>query len=467
MAMAFGPIPGVDASTAAPGTIGSASPAVRVVRAHLDELTPDQRRIVEGYLHVPDNAETLELTRASRTPGAGGMLAVIPPLLGAGYPYSDFERDVVEEGARIAAHAATYFPGVPAPRIRTTTAEGEPFVTFFNPTSGPGGVASCDVFLNRATANVDRFVTRRALSLDVVHCFQSYAMGSEAGMEGRVPGWAWEGPAEYVLLEQWPPIDSDVQAWMVYLTNPEDSLFVRTYDAVGYYAQAFWSGTDLTSAFRAVLTDVDDAERFALAGTTSNAFLDSWASGLARKGWSRAWDFGSSGLPSPTMAPPPMGAIAVSNGALEAYSQEPYTNALFALHSEADLLLVETAGRVRIGDGNVDGVIRGSAVFCTTDKGCGPCPDGQAPTVQRERLAPESVLAVSGGTDGTNGTVSGHPLEEFCKRSPSPSPSGKSEFCKRWEAFIDWARDSGDDIDRVKAAAIVMFFKGMREVAPA
>jgi hypothetical protein len=286
-------------------------------------------------------------------------------------------------------------------------------------------------------------------------------------MAGRVPGWAWEGPAEYILLEQWPVIDADAQAWMVYLTNPEDSLFIRTYDAVGYYAQAFWTGTDLTSAFRAVLTDVDDPERFALAGTTTNAFLDSWASGVARKGWSRAWDFGSSGLPSPALAPPPMGAIAIGNGTVEAYSQEPYTNAIFALHSEADLLVVETGGRVRVGDGTVDAVVRGSAAFCTTSKGCGPCPDGGAPTIQRERLSPDSILAVSGGTDGTNGTVSGHPLEEFCKRSPSPSPSGKSEFCKRWEAYIDWARDSGDDIDRVKAAAIVMFFKGMREVAPA
>src|SRR5262245_22084850 len=32
MAMAFGPIPGVDAATAAPGTVDSASPAVRAIR---------------------------------------------------------------------------------------------------------------------------------------------------------------------------------------------------------------------------------------------------------------------------------------------------------------------------------------------------------------------------------------------------------------------------------------------------
>jgi hypothetical protein len=151
-------------------------------------------------------------------------------------------------------------------------------------------------------------------------------------------------------------------------------------------------------------------------------------------------------------------------------------------------------GRVRIGDGSLDKVIGGSAVFCTTDKGCGPCPDGSNPPIERTRIAPESVLAVSGGTDGTSGSISGHPLEEFCKTSPPPSfcpdgppaadaggsgarlasvqmaqcsPPPDDEFCPRYRDYLAWGyQHRNDSLTQELAYEVVRRMTELKPFAP-
>ena len=429
-AMAFGPIPGVSASTSAAGTVGSASPAVRVVRELRDQLTNEQRAAVDGYLAEPVDAKTIEIpaVSTSRTASLPNALGIIDVAADEA-PLDPFERDVKQIGVQARAAAARYFgdipnqaDGKPGVSVRISHAPGEPYMSFFNPTFGPGGFEKCDVHVNSATAG-NLSLAGRSITLDMVHCFQSWRSGSEQGFDGNVPAWAWDGPAEYIMLESWPTQEDDVLYWATYLLLPDVSLFERSYDAVGYYAQAFDAGIDLSAAFVAVLTDVDNPERFALAGTTSNAFLDKWSAEhlrTARGEWGPEWEFLGPGLPNYDTKTPMQG-MTVANGSLEAFSQEAYSNHLFAVHSTADIVKVEAMGRVRVGDGIVDVIVRDSAVFCTTDKGCGPCPDGSDPPIDPTQLSADFVLAVSGGTEGTNGTISGHPLEEFCKQTPRPS----------------------------------------------
>ena len=137
------------------------------------------------------------------------------------------------------------------------------------------------------------------------------------------------------------------------------------------------------------------------------------------------------------------------------------------MSSTADVVRIDATGRVRLADGSIDAVIRAGAVFCTTAKGCGPCPDGQRPSFAASPLAASSLLAASGGTDGASGTVSGHRLEEFCRATPRPSPSQPSEFCRRWHLYLDWATEhKGIDMDRTTATTIVMLFQAMHPAAP-
>jgi hypothetical protein len=271
------------------------------------------------------------------------------------------------------------------------------------------------------------------------------------------------------MLEEWPPTETDGLAWSVYFTNPDAPLFGRSYDAIGYYAQAFGAGVDLAAAFRAVLTDVDNPERFALAGTASNRFLDSWAPGLAQADWGGDWIFSGPGFPT-NRPQAPGDPIVVDHGSNEAVSQPPYSNHLYVIDARADLVRMEFSGRARVGDGTADVVINGPILFCTSEDGCeSDCPSDAVLPVDRVPLRPDALLAVSGGTDGTSGFISGTSLAEECP-TPQPSPSEPDEFCRLWRSYLDWAEEeerAAHELDRALAATVVMQFRGMLPSAPA
>jgi hypothetical protein len=390
----------------------------------LDALTADQRAAVDRALAVPGDARTIEVPRPSASPAADRRIVVTTAAFAAddGRSYDDLEREVVEEGARVRAFVASHWGDIPQLNVRLANFEGMPFTTFHDATFGTE-FEKCDVFVNVATADLDRFATRRALTFDVVHCFQTWKLGKDT-LPGAVPGWAWEGPAQYVAASSWPLFDEDRAAWFRYIEQPDLSLFARTYDAIGFYAQLFWAGIDEWEAMRAVLIEADNETRFTASGANTGAFLDQWASTLARVqvDWGRAWTFDGPGIPGRDVRTP-MQPMQVSNGSLEAISQDAYSNHLFALDSTADLVRVQLIGRPRLSDGTVDTTELLDAVFCTTDKGCQPCPDAGPLTPRPTRLADFAVLAISGGIDGTVGTIRGERFEDQCKRTPSPSPT--------------------------------------------
>jgi len=426
-AMAFGPVPGVQLASVE-GTVGSASPAVRAIQAHRDQLTDEQRAAVDRYLTAAEEGTEFDVPTATSAMTATTSSATgLSMSTAVAQPEDPFERDLLKIATRARTRAAYYFGEIPdvvgvgsgpALSIRFMDQPDWNFVSFYVPTPGSASF-TCKVFVNSAFAT-SIAATNRSVTLDITHCYQSWILGTDQGFDGDVPAWAWEGPAEYIMLETLPAQEDDVLWWATYLLLPDVSLFERSYDAVGYYEQAWDAGVDLGDAFKAVLTDVDNPERFALAGTAMNEFLDEWASGhVLDVGWNDDWHFIGPGQPGGVI--PPRQSMSISNGSLEAYSQDAYSNHLFAATSTADIVKVEVMGRARVGDGQTDVVVPGVAYFCTTDKGCGPCPDGSDPSIDRTPLSSNFVLAISGGTDGTNGTVSGHPLEEFCDETPPPS----------------------------------------------
>ena len=129
--------PGVDAPIAAAGTVDSASPAVRVIRGHLDELTAEQRAAVERYLTPPADSKVLEVPPAGTSSlPLPDTLALIHPLFAEGPGYTDIEQETLDEGQRIRTAAAAYFGDIPILRIRLTFQPDEPFLSFFDPTIG-------------------------------------------------------------------------------------------------------------------------------------------------------------------------------------------------------------------------------------------------------------------------------------------------------------------------------------------
>ena len=229
----------------------------------------------------------------------------------------------------------------------------EPFVSFFDPSSD-GDVPTCDVIVNSAR-NDDQFVMRRAMSLDVVHCFQSLWMGSDAGFEKQVPAWAWEGPAQYIHLESFPPITNpDALSWQVYFSTPEDPLFVRSYDAIGFYAQAL-------KARRGPVDRLPGgAHRRGRCGALRAGGRDfgplPWTAGPPGSRGSRS-GAGIGTSMGPAIHRPisrrRARRFSVSNGSDTAVSEDAYTNGVYVLDSGADIVEVHGTGHLRIGDGTI------------------------------------------------------------------------------------------------------------------
>jgi hypothetical protein len=426
-AMAFGPIPGVNVERAAPGTVGSASAALRVIRAHLAELPGDQRQAIEADMAVRDAGEPVHVFGGPTSSMLDLELATIQlgrPLGNASRggettSYSQFADQISEQAQHVVTLAAQYFGDVPTVYVHIYDDPSQSVMTYYRPNH-----IGCDVLVNQATAESDLISARRALSLDLVHCFQNVFLGHFDVVADDTPAWAWDGPAEFILLERWPPFDTDVADWHRYFAQPDLPLFERGEDAVGFYAQARAHGLDLATVFQAVLKGTDDPARFAATGAATPEFEDAWASGLARTYWGAAWGFDGPGLPGLDAASNRGESIAMASGATEAVNQPAYTNHVDAIHSTADIVEIDLAGHARLGDGTIDDTNLGPGFFCTTDRGCGKCPDGSDPAIHPTRLAADSILAISGGTDGTSGTVSGHDLDEFCHASAPPPTTG-------------------------------------------
>ena len=103
--------------------------------------------------------------------------------------------------------------------------------------------------------------------------------------------------------------------------------------------------------------------------------------------------------------------------------------------------MFDVSGHARLGDTvALQDYVLGSRSFCTKDGGCA-CPPGTAfagnpPTP----LSTETLLAVTGGPDGTTGTVTGHPIEDFCRNGTGV-----------W-SLVFWSPDLGESAPPLLAA---------------
>ncbi|HEY2915987.1 MAG TPA: hypothetical protein VGI98_02115 [Candidatus Limnocylindrales bacterium] len=426
--MAFGPVPGVPGQAAAPGSIASATPAVEAIQAHLADLSAPQREAVQRYLAPATDGDPLVVPSpiaAGPAPAGAGRIVLAAAV-------TDIRAEAAADAAAAWNAAAAAYGNVGVNlAIEFSDATGGSFRTFLD-FGGQGD--TCELYVS--TSAWDAAETRRALTFDVVHCFQEGFERAAAQQEHRdfaIGGegiWSTFGAAEFIASTLWPPTAADTQAWLRYLLTPDIALFDRQEDAVGYYAQAKDDGLDMAEVLQGVLFDPSGGElqassatapdRFAGAGTATPTFLQAWASELSQTGWGPDWAIGA-GWPTPAGVETPRDPLSISVGSTEVVDQAAYSNHLYAVGSQADIVEFDFEGYARVGDGHVDDTGLAPGYFCTTDKGCGPCPDGSDPSIQPVRLAPQSVLAVSGGTDGTTGTVSGHDLDEFCQASPPPS----------------------------------------------
>ena len=430
--LAYGPLPGVTVPTGPVGPVRSGTSALRWIVAHWDEIDAAQQaeaiRLVPELAGLAATAEPLAGVTTAKLVAA----QVRPPTF-----YTVLAQSMANE---IESHVHLHLSlELVAREGRSSTANALADTGVYNAQGGDkGAAAKCVITVTQRGAAEAPADLENTVGHEVWHCYQGQIGGLAWYWYDGVPDWIVEGQAEWVGDSLRP--GSAAPFWATYVADPDTRLFARSYDAMGFYAHLTQSQIDTWSVLAPMILAGDNAARYEAAGATSDAFLDSWASGYFRDpAIGPPWEFDGPGLPA-LPGPKPL-SLSVANGKAASFSAAAVTNAIYNLSSSADIIVFEVSGHARLGDTvDLQDYVLGSRSFCTKDGGCA-CPPGTAfsgtpPTP----LSTETLLAVTGGPDGTTGTVTGHPIEDLCRKGTGV-----------W-SLVFWSPDLGESAPPLLAA---------------
>jgi hypothetical protein len=215
-------------------------------------------------------------------------------------------------------------------------------------------------------------------------------------------------------------------AWDDYLEGPTISLYQRTWDAIGFYAQlneieTMWQFVD-------PMLRADGAENaFYVSGARDPKFAARWAAGYFRdSSYGPDWDILGPGA-TPAKSPP--ADIGVANGQETDVAADALTVSISNAISTADVTYI-TGTDLRIADGSLDNVIHSDELettkkaYCTKDGGDCKCPPdslGAKLPTPPELKSPFRV-ALTGMLDGGAGALTGVSLQDYCQSGPTPAP---------------------------------------------
>lgn len=435
-AMIFGDVPGVQVSPNRTRGI-DATPAVQAVTAHFDEYTPKQQRAIERLLKPPrtmtvtrtlsDTADDSATPNAAYQPATEGRAvftaartrASLQQLSDAVFAQFDSLYSAFRSSQRLGS--GVQIKEVSLSLIPTPDAAHKNDLGWASPRAGDP--TTCEVSLA-----VNWLRTARApntVAHEFFHCLQFAIDGGRSE-----PDWVDEGSAEYAADEVQPVKDYDVLTQ--YVTLPHWTLFERSYSAVGFYAHLAETGVNPYKVIPAMLLADSSEAAFAASGATSDEFLDSWAAGYFRGSVpGKDWAMTGPGLAqlSARAKPIPLNLPRdLPHGRTEI--ADARANLIYRLQTTADVVEVETTpgSRVRVADGRTDVKVSGSGKFCTRPGGC-PCAaddvsggSGLVAATAPDSLVPlqhRASVAITGGTTGSQATLTTYSLANFCCAGPT------------------------------------------------
>ncbi len=313
----------------------------------------------------------------------------------------------------------------------------------------PDGTCAIKVF-PILQQSVDMTNAKMIISHEVFHCFQDQALGSYNAWKG-VPAWLSEGEAMFVgesLASSNNPKSKEF--WKNYVDYPNKHLFDRDYDAVGFYAHLQDVGINVWKLLLPMVTEDSITAYHTATNQNPKEFLTTWAASWFREGPNKEWEIQG---PGPVPPDSPSSQLdAVGNGQSVSVMANPWENTLERVTTEgADIVtLTPVAGWAGLTDVNnqLDVKLYGQPVdVCTKVGGCA-CPEGTTGSPPTLDAIGPLKLGVTGGESGADITVSGHSLDEYCKKSPQQSANSDSACSYLDAATI--SKITGLNITKVK-----------------
>lgn len=408
-------------SPASRGLIPSGTAAIRWLLGHETELTPEQianvRRVAPAF--VGPKAAALPPPDGIQLVGATSLTAVI----------NAARVDIAAEiGQALKLETPVDFDDK---NVRHVADDVLAYTVPVNAAGDTVGTAAkCPIYVRPALMRLGDAQIRAGLYHEVWHCFQAQMSPSlEAFYKG--PSWVVEGEAEWVSATLAPGGTVSPGWWEDYLSQPQDPLFGRTYDAIGFYAHMSDIGLDPWSRLEQILLAAEVSGSEAAFATaikgSSDTFLNSWASGVARRpDLGRSWDTRGPGIPS-TRYDWDKDSI-VNGSSLGWLSADAYANNVreYDLNAEVVYLGAQTDHArlhgLKFSQELQAGELRG-AYYCVAANPC-QCPKGtelEGQQIPKFGAGP-ALLAVSGGESGNSVTVNGLSLQEYCKEKTKLDP---------------------------------------------
>lgn len=411
-ALAFGPLPGFEVPAGASGNVADGSEALRWAVRLRDRFTDEQRAAVDRVV--------------AATAGGGGARRSV----GSGDgPGTGRYRTLIDE--MLSRYKGPLGP-LPIP---TTVAlvgfEGKAlaYANGFDSNGDQQGAAvRCAIGITPSGRKADDEQIDLIIAHEVFHCYQATWLGlARYYNDESVAPWVIEGAATWAEFNTVPAqqVAQRDNWWIPYLATPTRSLFSRSYDAVGFYGQVRQQGVELWPLMQQFHTAADNVTRYhILADPAGAGLLDAWAPGYFRRPVrGAAWDITGKFVPDPGTLEPPVDELNVTNGTERAVSAKPFTNSLEVLDTTADLTHLAFVGHARLADeSGFDSTELTDLYLCTRSGGDCSCPDqsdgdgGSGLPASRQSPTGTLILGLTGGTDGTAGTVSGQSLDDFCAK---------------------------------------------------
>ena len=459
-------IPGVRVPDGATGDDAptSATGPLRWVRAHWDELAPDQRAAIEAFIRAGPSDLVLPVTGSGGEPLAGTDRVAS---LGGGPP-----RGLVPGRIASNAAAATIGDAIRDDLFKTLTHIGQRlglpeiseglFVKDVTLTLSEhdttndrvqtfwltqavvegGHYSPCNLTVyknlwSKETPGQPLSATMHVtLTHEVVHCYQ-YQIVDDVHIADQMPPWIMEGTAIWLAGNDTGIVEPMTPGlWRKYIMGkPENPLTSRTYDAYGWYALLDHIGRPMWS----IVADAWRAAARSAGAQRSEAFIAvldgdaedvkaAWAPLHAREGsWNDPWIPYGLGLPPDVRAP----RIPVkASGAGYLASLPDRSNAVYTVTgSEGEIVVVETDGLANAHDGALDSDLAFTSRRFCVDGDC-ICPPGTRNAGERMADAEMQlpfVVAFQAPAGGAGQRISSRTMEQECGRDErSPAPSARA-----------------------------------------
>jgi hypothetical protein len=456
----------------------SGTGAMRWVQADWDQLTADQKAVVDRYLPPEARKGAAQMTPAPSAAAlapAGAAMAARPavgsanrgaeyaPLvrprqsgvaLGAptGWPFvvdvapdasQDLALAMADDISGIIVHLAPKLglPVIYSPDVTLTLSDTDGGNVLLNggAIEDEGHYQPCSIvawkntWSNAAWTAGDKVspVLHALLTHEVVHCFQGEAIG-DIYKFNAMPSWIMEGTAEYLAAEDTKVVDPVLtEAWPNYLVS-EVSLTNRNYDALGYYSLLAYKGRDIwgtvANGWKAAANSTQRSDTFiaVLHGDDSD-IRDSWAESYANAtAWGDPWVLHGFGAPpDKTSTLHEIQAVADPGWTGSLLSRS--NTVLYVKDTSGEVVTVVTDGLAFVHDSSGHSAMSFQVQsFCTVES-C-VCPNGTALAGQdmaSSHIDIPFLAAINAPEGGAQYHVIGSSLADLCK-GVTPEPQATS-----------------------------------------